>query len=202
MMLGGVSCVDKCTRTLPDASRWNRRLAVFAASVKRHCQMVFSQQGEQNMTTINDLKIIGIAVRTTNSGNQSVQDIGKLWETFYAENLLGKIPNKLSTDIYAIYTDYKSDYKDEYTTLLGLQVSSLDNIPGGLIGRHFPAETFQVFTAKGQMPKAVMDAWFDIWQRDNELQRKYTYDFEHYGEKSQNGEKSEVNIHIATYRQE
>jgi predicted transcriptional regulator YdeE len=52
------------------------------------------------------------------------------------------------------------------------------------------------------MPKAVMDAWFDIWQRENELQRKYTYDFEHYGEKSQNGENSEVKIHIATHRQE
>lgn len=141
-------------------------------------------KGKQNMTTINDFKIIGIAVRTTNKDNQSVQDLGKLWEKFYAENLIGIIPNKLSNDIYTVYTDYKSDYKDEYTTIIGLQVNSLDLIQNGLTGRQFPTEIFQVFTAKGQMPKAVMDTWLDIWQRDNELQRKYTYDFEHYGEKS------------------
>ena len=147
-----------------------------------------------------DLKIIGIAIRTVNKEGQSAQDIGKLWEQFYSENLLEKIPNQISQHIYSIYTDYKSDFTDEYTTIIGLQVSSLDIIPSGLIGRQFPAETFEVFTAQGQMPQAVMNTWLDIWQRDNELQRKYTYDFEFYGEKSQNGENSEVQIFIATNR--
>ncbi|HNE03827.1 MAG TPA: GyrI-like domain-containing protein [Anaerolineales bacterium] len=146
------------------------------------------------------LKIIGIAVRTTNKDGQSARDIGELWGQFYSQNLLETIPNKLSNDIYSIYTDYKSDFTDEYTTIIGLQVSSLDTIPSGLIGRQFPTETFEVFTAKGEMPQAVMNTWLDIWQRDNELQRKYTYDFEFYGEKSQNGENSEVQIFIATNR--
>lgn len=146
------------------------------------------------------LKIIGITVRTTNKDGQSARDIGELWGQFYSQNLLETIPNKLSNDIYSIYTDYKSDFTDEYTTIIGLQVSSLDTIPSGLIGRQFLTETFEVFTAKGEMPQAVMNTWLDIWQRDNELQRKYTYDFEFYGEKSQNGENSEVQIFIATNR--
>lgn len=146
------------------------------------------------------LKIIGIAVRTTNKDGQSARDIGELWGQFYSQNLLETIPNKLSNDIYSIYTDYKSDFTDEYTTIIGLQVSSLDTIPSGLLGRQFPTETFEVFTAQGEMPQAVMNTWLDIWQRDNELQRKYTYDFEFYGEKSQNGENSEVQIFIATNR--
>ena len=146
------------------------------------------------------LKIIGIAVRTTNKDGQSARDIGELWGQFYSQNLLETIPNKLSNDIYSIYTDYKSDFTDEYTTIIGLQVSRLDTIPSGLIGRQFPTETFEVFTAKGEMPQAIMNTWLDIWQRDNELQRKYTYDFEFYGEKSQNGENSEVQIFIATNR--
>lgn len=144
------------------------------------------------------LEIIGIAVRTTNKDGQSARDIGELWGQFYSQNLLETIPNKLSNDIYSIYTDYKSDFTDEYTTIIGLQVSSLDTIPSGLLGRQFPTETFEVFTAKGEMPQAVMNTWLDIWQRDNELQRKYTYDFEFYGEKSQNGENAEVQIFIAT----
>ena len=48
------------------------------------------------------------------------------------------------------------------------------------------------------MPNAVVTTWVDIWQKDKELDRKYSYDFEVYGEKSQNGENSEVEIFIAT----
>ena len=150
------------------------------------------------MTTINDFKIIGISARTTNKDTQAAEAIGKLWGQFFADNLSEKIPNKLSSDIYSIYTDYKSNYTEEYTTILGISVSSLENIPEGLMGRQFEGDEFEVFTAKGQMPKAVADTWIDIWHRDAELQRKYTYDFEVYDEKSQNGDESEVKIYIAT----
>lgn len=150
------------------------------------------------MITINEFKIVGISVKTTNKDNQSAQDIGKLWQQFYVENLFDKIPNKLSNDIYSIYTDYKSDFTDEYTTIIGVQVTSLENIPTGLIGRQFPSDNFMKFTAKGLMPKAIVEAWIDIWEKDKELSRKYTYDFEVYGEESQNGENSEVEIYIAT----
>ena len=150
------------------------------------------------MVTINEFKIIGISVKTTNKDGQSAQDIGKLWQQFYMENLFDKIPNKLSSDIYSIYTDYKSDFTDEYTTIIGVQVSSLENIPAGLIGRQFPSDNFVNYTAKGLMPEAVAKTWTTIWERDKELNRKYTYDFEVYGEKSQNGEHSEVEIYIAS----
>ena len=150
------------------------------------------------MTRINGFKIIGISVRTTNQNNQSAQDIGKLWGQFYADKLFDKIPNKLSNDIYSIYTDYKSDFTEDYTTIIGLQVNSLDTIPEGLTGRQFLADTFVQFIAKGQMPKAVLDTWTNIWEQDKELNRKYSYDFEIYGDKSQSGENSEVEIYIAT----
>jgi predicted transcriptional regulator YdeE len=150
------------------------------------------------MTTIKGFNIIGISVKTTNKDNQAAQDIGKLWQQFYEENLFEKIPNKLSDDIYSIYTDYKSDFTDEYTTIIGMQVKSLENIPAGLIGRQFPSDNFEKITAIGPMPKAIVDVWTDIWKRDKELNRKYTYDFEVYGEKSRNGENSELEIYIAT----
>lgn len=82
--------------------------------------------------------------------------------TIYADNIAEKIPNKISNEIYSIYTDYKSDYTDSYTIIIGFPVSSLNDIPDGLIGRQFEAETFEVFTAKGQMPKAILDTWVGI----------------------------------------
>jgi len=142
-------------------------------------------------------KIIGIATRTTNQNNQSAEDLGKLWSQFYTEGIFDKIPNKVSNDIITIYTDYVSNYTDAYTTIIGVPVSALEQIPDGLIGREFEAENFQKFTAKGAMPNAVVNTWINIWQQDNELNRKYTYDLEIYGEKSQDGENAEVEIFIA-----
>ena len=145
----------------------------------------------------NGFKIIGISVRTTNKDNKAQKDLGNLWGQFFAENLLDKIPNKVSNEILAIYTDYKSDFTEDYTTIIGIPVSTLDEIPHRLIGREFKSENFKKFTAKGEMPKAILDTWINIWQQDKELNRKYSYDFELYGTKSNNGENSEVEIYIA-----
>ena len=145
----------------------------------------------------NGFKIIGISTRTTNKDNIAQQDLGKLWGQFYSENIFEKIPNKLSNEVLTIYTDYKSDFTEDYTTIIGIPVSTLAEIPNGLVGREFQAENFQKFTAKGEIPNAVVNSWIDIWQRDKELKRKYSYDFEVYGDKSQNGENSEVDIYIA-----
>ena len=82
--------------------------------------------------------------------------------------------------------------------IIGLKVASLEVIPDGLTGRHFSSETFTKFVAKGQMPGAVIDIWSMIWSRDGELKRKYSYDFEVYGDKSQKGADSEVSIYVAT----
>lgn len=145
----------------------------------------------------NGFKIIGISTRTTNKDNQAQQDLGNLWGQFFAEHVFDKIPNKASHEILAIYTDYKSDFTEDYTTIIGVPVSTLDGIPEGLIGREFQLETFQQFSAKGEMPRAVLQTWMEIWNKDKELNRKYTYDFEVYGENSHNGEDSEVEIYIA-----
>ncbi|MCD9612050.1 GyrI-like domain-containing protein [Tenacibaculum maritimum] len=146
----------------------------------------------------NGFKIIGISTRTTNKDNKSQQDLGKLWEQFYVENILEKVPNKVSNEIVSVYTDYKSDYTEDYTTIIGIPVSSLNEIPNGLIGREFQSDNFQKFIAKGEMPNAIVSTWINIWKKDNELNRKYTYDFEVYGENSLKGENSEVEIYIAT----
>ena len=143
-----------------------------------------------------DMKIIGIETRTTNQNGQAMQDIGGLWNRFFSENIISKIPNAVNSNVYAIYTDYESDYTGEYTTLLGLEVSSLDEIPNGLVGREFPKQNFKRFLAKGAMPQAVAEAWQKIWEQDKELNRLYQYDYELYTEKSQQSDLSEVEIFI------
>ena len=54
-----------------------------------------------------DMKIIGIETRTTNQNGQAMQDIGGLWNRFFSENIISKIPNAVNSNVYAIYTDYE-----------------------------------------------------------------------------------------------
>ncbi len=143
-------------------------------------------------------KIIGISTETTNQAGKAAADLGQLWARFFAENIPDQIQNKISDEIYSIYTDYESDFTGKYTTVIGLKVNSLDNVPEGLSGREFAGENFTKYSAKGEMPNAAVETWQEIWSNDKSLNRKYTYDFEVYGEKSQNGLNSEVEIYIAT----
>ncbi len=139
-------------------------------------------------------KIIGITIRTTNA--KAMTDLGRLWENFYKEDILSKIPNKVSHDIYSIYTDYKSNHTDEYTCIIGCKVESIDTIPTGLTGKEFTGGKYQLHQAKGKIPDAVVQQWQEIWQKE-ELIRKYTADFEVYSQKSQNSDDAEVDIYIA-----
>lgn len=142
------------------------------------------------------LKIIGIATQTSNNNSQAIEDLGKLWSQFFGENIIGKIPNTISTNIYSVYTDYESDFKGKYTTIIGLEVSSLDEIPEGMIGREFQPQIFKKYIAKGELHEAVGKTWTEIWNDDTNLNRTYIYDYELYTEKAQNPAKAEIEIYI------
>lgn len=150
------------------------------------------------MEKLAPLKIIGISTETTNKNGKASEDLGKLWERFFSENIAARITNKKSEEIYSIYTDYESDYTGNYKAIIGFSVDSLDNIPHDLIGRELDGGKYQKFVSRGNLPEAVATTWKDIWEKDKELDRSYTADFEVYGEKSQNGDQSEVDIFIAT----
>ena len=55
---------------------------------------------------IQKFNVIGISVRTTNENGQSGKDIPALWSQFMSEEIQSKIPNKVSEDLFCIYTDY------------------------------------------------------------------------------------------------
>ena len=149
------------------------------------------------MQSLDPFKIIGISTRTSNTSGKAAEDLGALWGKLFEEQIGGKIPRKVSEDIFAIYTDYESDYTGDYTCLIGYQVASLENVAEGLVAREFDGGKHIKFTAAGKMPEAVVETWQKIWAKDAELDRKYTADFEVYGAKSQQGDNSEVDIFIA-----
>jgi len=141
-------------------------------------------------------QIIGISVRTTNENGQAASDIPLLWEKFMTEGISEKIPNKISDEVFSIYTNYESDHTKPYDTILGCKVSSFENIPEGMIAQSFEGGTFAKFLSTGNANKgAVYQTWVAIWNTD--LDRLYTADFEVYGIKATNLPNAEVDIYVA-----
>lgn len=140
--------------------------------------------------------LIGITVRTCNTDGTAAVDIPALWERFSSENLMSKIPNLLSTDVYSVYTDYEGDYTKPYTTLIGYRVANLDVIPDGLTGITIPQGVYLKHVVNGNLLKgAVYEAWLEIWNAD--IPRVYTADYEVYGADAQDPENAVVNIYLS-----
>ncbi|QGK76286.1 GyrI-like domain-containing protein [Flavobacterium sp. SLB02] len=145
---------------------------------------------------IQKFSVIGISVRTTNENGKSGEDIPALWNKFMSEEIQRKIPNKVSEDIFCIYTDYEKDHTKPYTTILGCKVESLDVVPENMIGKTIESANYEELIAKGNLAEGlVYNKWLEIWNSD--LDRSFTADFEVYGEKTQNPENAEVDIYIA-----
>lgn len=146
---------------------------------------------------LKEFKVIGISIRTTNENGQAATDIPTLWNKFMTESILEKIPNKISNDIYSIYTEYESDHTKAYTTILGCKVEHLNEVPEGMVAKIFDEENYTKFMTKGDLNKGIVyNKWEEIWNID--LDRTYSADFEIYGEKAQNPADAEVEIFIAT----
>lgn len=163
--------------------------------------VIYAQQNKkettmENIQTTSKFHLIGISGRTTNQNQQALTDIETLWNQFWGNDIQKKIPNKTSDDIYAVYTDYESDFTGAYTTIIGLPVSSLDSIPKNMTGITIETASYKKFISKGKMPEAIMNTWTEIWQ-DKNLNRAYTADFTIHGEKYYKGENAEVETFIS-----
>src|SRR5579872_3169295 len=109
---------------------------------------------------LSEKRFIGLALRTNNEECSSTMPAHK--ERFFKENTLAKIPNKKNGNILALYTDYEGDYTKPYSWILGCEVSSLDKIPEGLIGKVIPAARYAVFTTQGEFPQGLIAAWQEV----------------------------------------
>jgi predicted transcriptional regulator YdeE len=139
---------------------------------------------------------IGLELRTNNEECSSSMPAHK--ERFFGENVPSKIPNKVNDNILALYTDYEGDYTKPYSWILGCEVSSLDEIPEGLVGKVIPESNYAVFATQGSFPQGLIAAWQAIWKSN--LDRSYTSDFEVYRSGFDLQKNPQVKIYIAIDR--
>lgn len=139
--------------------------------------------------------VIGIFIRTKNEEGHADQQIPKLWNRFWEEEIIKKIPQRTEDTIYAVYTDYESDFRGSYTFLIGCKVPENTPIPDGMIEREIPAQKYVVYTAKGNYPESLIDTWGEIW--GSQTPRAYSADFEVYNEDFTGDQNSKVDVYVA-----
>jgi predicted transcriptional regulator YdeE len=140
--------------------------------------------------------VVGIARCTSSADGRSSKDIMAAWAEFLQTNASAKIKSRsLPPVMYAVYSDYAGDWRGEYSYLIGCGVTRAAGIPEGMEARKIPAQTYAIFTAKGQMPDEVLAVWSMIWLSD--LPRTYTYDFEMYDKRFTRPNAKEVDICVA-----
>lgn len=143
--------------------------------------------------------VIGITVRCSTQEAIRNNTIGKLWQRFFEDQIFTKIPNKIDTTLIALYYDFESDKTGEYTTLIGVRVSSDKEVPSGMVVKHVPADNREVFlTEQGPMGQVVFGTWQKIWQLEDagKLKHSYTVDYELYDERSRDLQNAQVEIHV------
>ncbi|NRF68342.1 AraC family transcriptional regulator [Aquincola sp. S2] len=124
--------------------------------------------------------VIGLALRTTNA--EAFETIPAHWQRFYRDELLARIPGKLSDDVIALYTHFEHAGRDndgEYTFVIGAPVTADAVPPEGLIQVDVPAVRCAVFEVERGHPERVGETWRTIWQQQG-LPRRYVCDHERY----------------------
>ncbi len=140
---------------------------------------------KKTIVELPNINLIGISIIANNS--DKVQNIGTTWGKYLSENISEKIDCKETSGvIYAVYTNYESDFHGDYTFFIGEEVKSLNDAKGDLSTLHIPTSNYIKFTNEGD--ESVIDIWKNIWQmeRENSLggERSYTADFEIYDSKN------------------
>ena len=148
-----------------------------------------------------EFTVAGIAVRTSNATEMVDKgQIGRCWARLFQENVLAKIPNKVDSSIVAVYTDYVSDKRGEYTYVLGARVSSAAELPEGMVAKKIPAGRYAVFTTeKGPGPKVVPAAWMSIKSLPTSAvggDRVYRADFEIYDERAADPQNLQADVYV------
>ena len=150
--------------------------------------------------SLDAFQIIGINTRTSNQDEmKGTGKIPALWNKFYSEQALSKIPGKLNSDIIAVYHDYESDASAPYSVLIGAKVAPGTKAPEGMELLNIPAQKYaKITSAKGEMPGVVIDAWKTVWNltEKSELNRTYTFDLEVYDQRTANPKSAEVDLFI------
>lgn len=148
---------------------------------------------EYEIVTIDEKIVVGIGARTNNMSTDMCNVIGGLWNKFFQDGIYQEIKSKKNKKSLGIYTDYDGTEKEDYSIIVGCEVSDVHDIPNNTITISIPAGKYAKFIVKGHVETAVSDFWEKLWHMN--LPRAFTCDFEEY--QNDDIENAEIYIFIS-----
>jgi len=134
----------------------------------------------KKITQQKNIQIVGIELRTSNL--EAMQTIPPFWQKFYQEGVLQQIANKVSDNIYAVYTNFENEGKNNegvYSLIIGAEVKNFDNIPAPFVSTVIPVSKRAVFEVETGHPEKVGEKWQEIWQT-TVFEKSYISEYELY----------------------
>jgi AraC family transcriptional regulator len=144
-----------------------------------------------------EFKLIGIERYTKND----YEIINQCWSTLNSR--IDEIRNRINTDITYGFQDYSKDFDIvnlSFNYIAAVEVSSLEHIPEGMVGKSVPASRYAVFSHEGarrdisSVIRHIYTMWFSEF--DYELNDEVCGDFEYY---DKNWDCSEENCKMEIY---
>lgn len=113
-----------------------------------------------------------------NSESETQLSLAKAWKTFTANKHRFAINNKISDDIYLIYSDYSQHAKGTISLFIGHKVSEFNDLASDFKPLTVPSQSYASFQLNGDFSHIAHDAWQQLPSLN--LNRSYNYDMEIY----------------------
>lgn len=147
---------------------------------------------DYEVISVEEKKIAGLKIRTTNENMKCIGDMGELWQKFFAENIPGTINAAVGTCSYGVYNNYESDLTKPYDYMAGMEVEKTDDeMELSLI----PSGSYARFSGQGNVQQVVGELWQKVWASG--LSRSYLCDFELYRNDSPDMNNQTVEVYIS-----
>jgi predicted transcriptional regulator YdeE len=102
-----------------------------------------------------------------------------VWEVFFDHKIEEKIvARKNANELLFLYSDYDAH---GHVEMVGCEVTSVDDVPEGMVAMPVPAGKYLLFEARGPLPAALDTTWNEIrdyFGRNKDCERAFAVDFE------------------------
>lgn len=149
---------------------------------------------DYEIVTLEQKTIVGLSARTGNTQPDMSAVIGGLWQKFFGEGLMEKLPGRVNEHTIGLYSDYEEGVNGKYDITVGCEVETAAHIPQNMTVKTIPGGHYARFVICGDMVQAVAKAWEEIWAMD--LARTWSADFEEYVSCNEDGT-CEIHLYIA-----
>jgi AraC family transcriptional regulator len=153
--------------------------------------------------------VIGYSIRTRNADGQNNRDIPAFWQRYLQEKMGERLHGQaVSNAEYGICDDFDME-AGEFSYIIGVEAREGAEAPEGTVSRHYPEQTYAVFTTPkvrhDQFSESIQNTWMAIfgeWFPHSGYEHSAAAEFEYYDERcwQDRNELLEMDIYIPVKR--